>query len=91
MSQTKKLILELLQANGGWLPAGQIARAIHEVSGGKESQIERRCRELCNSGVLEKRYNQVDGKGPHFVEYRFAEHLPHWRPTSEELKQNRLI
>jgi len=89
-----KLVLELLRENGDWLPSGQVARSIHEVSGGKESQIERRCRDLCKSGILEKRLKQVDNKGVWFCEYRYVESfelITQWRPTQEELKQNRLV
>lgn len=53
-----------------FLFAGTIARRIHEITGAKESVIERRLRELHEDEKLERQYVQVDGKGPHVVQYK---------------------
>ncbi len=73
-------IIKYLEGHGHFVYGGSIARNIHELRGCKESVVERRCRELAEEGVLEKAYEQVDGKGPRVVMYRLA---PEKEPISQ--------
>ena len=59
-----------LEANEGFQWAGSISRAVHELTGQKESIVERRLREYENEGLLIKTYEQVNGQGPKCVLYR---------------------
>ena len=64
---------ELLKLCGiGWTPAGILEDTIRQRFGNKASCASRRLRELHEEGKLEKRLNQVNGKGVKFVEYRLA-------------------
>ncbi len=54
---------------------GSVARAVHDVLGTKEDCISRRLREMYNAGLLEKTYEQIDGKGPRCVLYRLSEYI----------------
>lgn len=62
----------------GFIFGGVIARAIHDLTGAKEGIVERRMRELAEEGVLERTYEQVEGKGPRVVLFRLMQmhHLP---------------
>ena len=62
--------IKYLEANEGFQWAGSISRAVHELTGQKESIIERRLREYENEGLLIKTYEQVNGQGPKCVLYR---------------------
>lgn len=66
-------IIRYIEEQGGWVWGGTLCRAIHDLSGHKESVIERRARELVEYGFLDKELVQVDGKGPKCVRYRIVE------------------
>ena len=70
-NSTRYEIVKYLETehNNSFVFAGTIARKIHEMTGTKESQVERRLREMTNDGVLEKIYSSVNGKG-RFVCYK---------------------
>lgn len=80
MNQTtiKQIIIKYLEENYGdkWCFGGALARAIHDITGTKESVVERRARELVQSGVLEKQLVQVDGEGPRVVMYSLHKEIP---------------
>jgi len=57
-----------------WVFGGELAREVGGVLKKKESNIERRMREMDNE--LEQRYVQIDGKGPHVVQYRLKRKEP---------------
>jgi hypothetical protein len=70
MDSLKQLIIKYCEAKGGWVYGGQIEDMIRSEYGNKASNASRRCRELVNSGILEKSLVQIDGKGPRIVQYR---------------------
>lgn len=72
---TKVDIIKYLEENYGdvWTYGGKLAREVRELTGTKESVVERRCRELVNENVLEKKLVQIDGVGPKVVMYRIQE------------------
>ena len=72
---TKTEIIKHLEENYGksWIYGGKLAREIRELTGTKESVVERRCRELVNDGILEKQLVQIDGVGAKVVQYRIQE------------------
>src|SRR3990167_9852265 len=72
---TKIDIIKHLEDNYGkdWVFGGRLAREVHELTGTKESVVERRCRELENAGILEKQLVQVEGQGARVVQYRIQE------------------
>ena len=65
-------IIKYLEENYGnkWCWAGVLARAIHDLTGTKESVVERKARYLVREGILEKELAQVEGKGPMCVKYK---------------------
>ena len=75
---TKIDIIKHLEDNYGkdWIFGGRLAREIHELTGTKESVVERRCRELENAGILEKQLVQIEGQGARVVQYRIIERIP---------------
>ena len=73
MESTKALIIKELEANGDWIFSGKLARIIHEITGTKESVVERKARELRKAGVLEVVYEQVEDQGPKCAKYRIAQ------------------
>ena len=74
---TKIDIIKYLEENYGdvWTYGGKLAREVRELTGTKESVVERRCRELVNENVLEKKLVQIDGVGPRVVMYRIIEQV----------------
>lgn len=66
---TKDHILQFLITNGPeW--GGVVCRAVHDITGTKESVVERRCRELVNESKIQVCYKQVNDKGPFVSRYR---------------------
>lgn len=63
-------IVKELEQHNDYVFGGTLARELGYRLKHKESVIERRARELVNEGVIEKTFTQVDGKGPHVVQYR---------------------
>ena len=57
--------------NEGWVAGGRLEMYVREVIGSKPSNASRRLRELENMGAIEKRYVQINGKGPKVVQYRY--------------------
>lgn len=72
---TEQIIIDYLVIHkakgkkGKWIAGGTVERipSIH-----KPSTLGRIAREMEEYGILEKRKVQINGKGPHFVEYRLA-------------------
>ena len=84
----KSDIVHYLEEQGGWVFGGVLGRTLRELTGHKESIIERRARELVNEGKILNAYEQIEGRGPRCVKYRI-------KPTPDELfniqaEQNRL-
>ncbi len=68
----KTEILAYLTREGpSW--GGTVCRDIHNLTGTKESVVERRCRELVNEGRLEKCYAKVNGKGLNCIRLRIKQ------------------
>jgi hypothetical protein len=87
----KTLILEYLRGRD-WVWGGVIEDYVRSHVGSKASMASRRTRELQNEGKLEARYEQVNGKGPHVVQYRYREPLTGLRPeVIRERLQGKLI
>lgn len=63
-------IIKYLETQNGFQFGGKIARAVHDTTGVKESVVERRMREMWEDEILEKTYEQVNGKGPKVVLFR---------------------
>lgn len=71
MKQTiPQAVEEYLSDKKDFVFGGQIARAVGWKLGKKESNVERRLREMQNEGVLENRMVQVNGKGNKVVVYK---------------------
>ena len=70
MESTKALVIKKLEESGDWIFSGKLARIIHELTGTKESVVERRARELVRAGVIERELVQVEGTGPRVVRLR---------------------
>lgn len=72
MTETiKQHVLDYLSKEGAsW--GGVVCRAVHDITGTKESVVERRCRELVNEGRLEKCYARVNGRGPNCIRLRLT-------------------
>ena len=91
MTSIKQIIIQHLEAeyrkSFAW--GGVLARAIHDLTGTKEAIVERRCRELVKSGLLEAIYEKVNGEGHSCVRYRIAKILPQVALT-EEVNQTNL-
>lgn len=71
---TKDTILRFLKDTygheGEW--AGVISRRVHEITGTKESIVERRMRELVNEGKLDVCYKKISEMGPRCARYRIS-------------------
>lgn len=69
----KEYIIQKYEEIGDWEFSGKVARQIAYELGKKESNLERRMRELENEGYLEKDYQQINGKGRKVVKYRIKQ------------------
>lgn len=72
-----------------WVAGGTIDRYLSIISPEKKpSNVSRRCRELCQSGVLERRdvKKVIDGRTLTFVEYRIKP-METDRQVSSEVKK----
>ena len=80
-------VIKYLEENHrGWVWAGVISRAVHELTGHKESVIERHgLRKLREEGVLEVEYAQIDGAGPKCARYRIIPDNLCENPTITEI------
>lgn len=65
----RKAVLDILAEHEGFIFGGQVDEKIRAMLGAKASNVSRRCRELYEEGQIERRLVQVDGKGPHVVQY----------------------
>ena len=81
----KKEIYKLARYNGGWINGGEFERLAMD-NGYKSSNASRRCRELVNEGVLERRLNSK-----RCVEYRYNPPKPQTQEESEAEMDNHLI
>jgi hypothetical protein len=73
-----------------WKPAGLLEDYIRGKYGNKASCASRRMRELVEEGKLEKRLNQVNGRGVKFVEYRLAPNTPFIASLRAEVQAERM-
>ena len=64
-------ILEFLGGTDRFVPGGTIELHVHSRLGSKASNASRVCRTLCEEGLLARCETQINGKGPHFVMYRY--------------------
>lgn len=86
MNQTiKNSIIRFLEEQGGLQFAGKVARAVAEIHLAKESNVERRCRELENDGKITRELVDNPAGGNKVVAYRIksvqkTENPMHWRP-----------
>jgi len=71
-------IIKYLDTQKYFVFGGAVGRAIHDLTGAKESIVERRCRELVKEGRLERELRQVGGFGPKCVCYKIK------LPTNEK-------
>ena len=71
MTTIKTEIIRYLEANGPKF-GGQIEDYIRQT-GAKSSNTSRRCRELVNSGILERELVKVEGVPNRVVRYRIQE------------------
>ena len=68
----KQVIIQRYEELGDWAFAGKVARELAYNLVLKESNVERRMRELVKSGVLERRLVEVEGVANKVVQYRIA-------------------
>lgn len=64
----KQTVLKYLSTQ--FIFGGTIERDVSSMHQCKTSNVGRRLRELETEGKIEKNYTQVNGKGPHVVQYR---------------------
>ena len=95
----KQLIIRFIEEEGPKF-GGQIEDHIRSIMGAKASNASRRCRELVESGILERELCKIEGVGNMVVKYRIKpmqkpvepmqkpENSMHWRP---EVEKQRLI
>lgn len=81
----KESIVQFLEEQGSWQFAGRVARAVAESHQAKESNVERRMRELEDSGTIERQLVANPAGGNRVVQYRVKSmqkpaNLMHWRP-----------
>src|SRR3990167_2074171 len=70
----KESIIQFLEENPDWQFGGAISRAVAEIHECKESNVERRQRELEDEGKIESRYVvNPNGKGNKVVQYHLSE------------------
>lgn len=69
MDTIKHTIIKTIEGNG-WMFGGQLARAVAMIHECKESNVERRMRELEDEGTLERRLVDNPKKGNKVVQYR---------------------
>lgn len=70
----RHIISYLADLQGQFIWGGTLARVIHDRTGHKEAIVERRARELAEAGRIERTYQQVDGKGPKCVMFKYITH-----------------
>ena len=82
-------IIQFLEERNDWVYGGILERHFTEH---KPSNISRRCRELWNKGILERRLVKIDGIANKVVSYRIKqEEKPFWvLPKQIEIKTNQL-
>ncbi len=66
----KKAIIAYLEMRDGFVYGGTIEDKIRETYGAKASNASRRCRELVEANILERKLATVDGRGSKVVLYR---------------------
>lgn len=63
---------------GSWEFAGKVARKLSPILQTKESNLERRMRELYQKGVLERRLVKIEGIVNKVVSYKIRDNKPFW-------------
>lgn len=78
MEKSVKQLLKgyLSSMSGRYVAGGVLEDYVRSVAGNKASCASRRLRELENEGVIEKKYEKIDGKGTSFVCYRIKGAVP---------------
>ena len=81
----KNSIIRFLEEQGGLQFAGKIARVVAEIHLAKESNVERRMRELENESKITRELVENPAGGNRVVAYRIksvqkTENPMHWRP-----------
>ena len=67
----KQTAIQKLEELGGWQYSGRIARLVADIHSCKESNAERRLRELEDEGLIESQYvPNPNGRGNRVVQYR---------------------
>lgn len=69
-------ILKYLADRNDWIPGGTIGRDIGDLLKKKSSNIERRCRELVDSGKIEAELRKIEGVSQKVVFYRITQEKP---------------
>ena len=92
MNQTiKQSIIRFLEEQGGLQFAGKIARAVAEIHLAKESNVERRMRELENEGKITRELVDNPAGGNKVVAYKLAEEKPFIPTYRPEIALQKLI
>ena len=76
----KESIIQFLEENNDWQLGGAISRAVAQIHECKESNVERRQRELEDAGTIESQYVvNPNGRGNKVVQYKIKAEfgLPH--------------
>jgi len=85
------MIIKKYEEIDNWEYAGKVAREIRDVSGHKESTIERQMRYLVNRGILLRDLIQINEEGPRVVRYKLApEREIITKPKTQEERQQEL-
>ena len=92
MNQTiKQSIIQFLEEQGGLQFAGKIARVVAEIHLAKESNVERRMRELENEGKITRELVDNPAGGNSVVAYKLAEEKPIILSYRPEIAKAKLI
>lgn len=73
MNTIKNQILSYLQEKKNWVYGGVIDDFIRQTDGHKASNCSRRCRELVNKGLIDRRLVMLEGIPNKVVQYRYNE------------------
>lgn len=68
----KQSIINYLEEQGGWQYAGKIARVVADIHSCKESNCERRMRELVKAGIIDRELIKLEGVANKVVRYSVA-------------------
>jgi hypothetical protein len=65
----RELLVDYLTGVNGKVAGGVLEDYVRTHSKHKSSMASRRLREMFEEGIINREYQQVNGKGPHFVVY----------------------